>query len=312
MNSEKEIKGIIKNIIKEELYPDFYLDEAIKILSENDEPSPVVFWDLTKDKIDKSKEHIKTKPQAIEYLNKFFKKIKKLPHKIKTKLTTYILISFIGILGLSTISSFIPKDMPEVKAEISNYIPKIKEKHINPKKSSQNLIDFLKYEEGSPKRKGEPILKAYSIGDGMITIGWGHAERISSSKYDLDSKITRNEAERLLKNDIEWAEGVLNRILNKWEKEGINVEIDQDMYDAMVSMIFNMGGGNFRKTKFIQLVKQGKYKEAQEEIPTTMVSYPGHIPRRKKEAEMFGKNLMSDRMAIREIRVILRKIISGG
>ena len=60
------------------------------------------------------------------------------------------------------------------------------------------------------------------------------------------------------------------------------------MYDAMVSMIFNMGIGNFRLSDFIQMVKRGEYKEAQDSIKKTNVTYPGHKPRREKESKMFG------------------------
>ena len=80
----------------------------------------------------------------------------------------------------------------------------------------------------------------------------------------------------------------MNRILDSWEEQGIKVEITQGMYDAMVSMIFNMGIGNFRTSEFIQLVKQGRYDEAKEKIKTTNVTYPGHKPRREKESNIFS------------------------
>ena len=67
----------------------------------------------------------------------------------------------------------------------------------------------------------------------------------------------------------------------------IPFKITQGMYDAMISMAYNMGRGGFRGSDFIQLVKQGKYKEAKNKILSTNITYAGHKSRRKKESEMF-------------------------
>jgi hypothetical protein len=80
----------------------------------------------------------------------------------------------------------------------------------------------------------------------------------------------------------------------------IPFNITQDMYDSMTSMIYNMGIGNFRGSDFIQLVKLGKYEQAKERILTTNVTYPGHIPRRQKESDMFGGNLGGEMLAMNE------------
>jgi lysozyme len=142
----------------------------------------------------------------------------------------------------------------------------------------------------------------------MVTVGWGHAERVGQSKLRKGDKISYEQAEKYLADDIAEAEGYLNNILDKWEADSVDVKLDQGKYDAMVSMIFNMGIGNFRKTDFIQLVKQGKYDEAAEKILTTAVSYPGHIPRREMESKMFSgeDNTM---LAMKEVRNIIRQVL---
>ena len=62
------------------------------------------------------------------------------------------------------------------------------------------------------------------------------------------------------------------------------------MYDAMVSMAYNMGPG-IRKSDFIQAVKKGDLKTAKELILTTSENlfddFPGLKTRREKEAKMF-------------------------
>ena len=103
-----------------------------------------------------------------------------------------------------------------------------------------------------------------------------------------ETKITKKQADKLLDGDLQGAVDGLNRILDTWVDKGIKVEITQGMYDAMVSMIYNMGIGNFRNSEFIQLVKHGQYDKAKEKIKTTNVTYPGHKTRRKKESDIFS------------------------
>lgn len=298
--------------------------ESFYVLNEDDSPSPTFEWDIAKEKIDDSKKNIKTPAQAQKYLDWFIEKVGKMPKSIKKKLIKYVAISLFGILGFNSIVDSIPNDMPEVKREVANTLaatnmpsvdtvmakPKAEKevvvKKFAPRKSSSSLSDFLKHEEGSIKQKGEPVLRAYDIGDGMVTIGWGHAEDEKSTKLRVGDEITREKAEELLASDIKYAEDALNRILNDWESKGIEMDIDQSMYDAMVSMIFNMGIGNFRNSDFIQMVKRGDYESASDEILDTNVTYPGHIPRRQKEKEMFDSEYETP---INEIREMVRGIL---
>lgn len=284
------------------------IDEALafiveNFLNENDEPSPTFEWDFVKSKIDDSKKYIRTKEQAYEYLIRLLEKIKSLPKSIKIKIAKYVAMSLIGILGYSAIKDAVYENIPEINKEMNmamaSYIKNSNEVEYNklkvePRKSSDSLVNMLKWEEGSIQEKGEPVLEAYKIGDGMITIGWGHAERIGESQFSIGQKITKEKAEELLAEDIAEAERGLNRILDDWKADSINVNINQSMYDAMTSMIFNMGIGNFRKSDFIQLVKQGKYDDAAEKILTTNVTYPGHVIRRQRESDMFSKDIQSE------------------
>lgn len=286
-------EGIILNESKN------HINELVILLESNEDNTFV--WDLSKEKLDKSLSNIDSESKAKKYLTMFLNKISRLSSHIRIKLVKYVILSLIGVLSYNSITSVVHNQDPEVYREISKISPEelktdfigkyknIKSKRI--RNSSKSLIKFLKHEEGDAKEKGQPVLTAYELGDGMITIGWGHAEKKTESKIKKGQKISRVKAEKLLKSDIEESEAALNRILNAWEEQGIKMNITQGMYDAMTSMIFNMGIGNFRKSEFIQLVKKGKYNEAKNRILTTNVSYPGHEYRREKEAEMFGNNL---------------------
>lgn len=324
IRQQSAIREMVHEVVgelQEDIFREFdeYLSEVFSV-RESDEPSPTFEWDIAKDKIDRSKSGVKTAEQAYDYLKRFIEKVKNLPEAIKKRLIRYVAVSFIALLGLNVTSSLIPSGLEDVKHDIEVtahqkgygdelggvYGVEKKEVHVNPRKSSSSLVDFLKYEEGSIKHKGEPVLKAYKLGDGMITVGWGHAEKIGASKLRKGDTITVAQAEALLKEDIEEAELYLNNILDDWKEQGIEVTIDQGMYDAMTSMIFNMGIGNFKKSDFIQLVKQGKNDEAAEKILTTNVTYPGHVPRREKESEMFSGGTQ---LAMNEVRKIIRQVL---
>lgn len=293
-----------------------YISEVFNTINESDEPSPTFEWDVAKEKIDNSKRDVDTAEKAYEYLNWFLEKIKSLPKLIKLRLTKYVVMSILFLLGATTINSVVSDKAPEISQKIAMAINVPEEEAPEevaietPTSVSDSLIEFLKHEEGSIQHKGEPVLKAYKIGDGMVTVGWGHAEKVGSSNFKKGDVISYKKAEELLAKDIAEAKGGLDRLLGRWDEAGVEYEIDQGMYDAMTSMIFNMGIGNFLKSDFIQLVKSGNYNEAANEILTTNVSYPGHIPRREKEKEMFtsGENQVQQ-LAMKEVRKLVRKVL---
>jgi len=273
----------------------------LSLITEDGKTEPDMEWDFepVKKEIDLSKLWVKTKEDAIEYLKKIKEKFEDLPSEIKQKIFKYITYSLIGLLSLKQIQKYL--DVPLHRAvEIEKDVIK---KVIPPRirKSSEGLIDHLKYEEGSVRHKGQPNLVAYDLGDGAYTIGYGHAIFPNEEEgFDFlpryskiipgRTKITKEEAETLLKDDMREAESIVNRILDQWEEKGIKPPITQGMYDAMVSMSFNMGRG-IRTSDFIQAVKQGDFDQARKLILTTSENlfdeFPGLESRRKKESEMF-------------------------
>lgn len=263
----------------------YHLDRLVKrlmIINEDGKVKPDMEWDLTpqvKKEIDLSKTWVKTKEDVMKYLNILSDKLKKIPTLTRNKILKYVLASFIGIAG---VSGLMDKVGDEIKTPTDTEIIRSNIRKPSIRKPSYGLKKFIKDEEGFK-------LTAYNIGDGMITIGYGHAEPISKTKMVAGkTTITKKEAEKLLNQDIQEATDGLNRILDSWDDQGIKVEITQGMYDAMVSMIFNMGIGNFRMSDFIQMVKRGEYNKAKEKIKTTNVTELGHVSRREKESNIFS------------------------
>lgn len=94
-------------------------------------------------------------------------------------------------------------------------------------------------------------LKAYKCPAGVLTIGYGHTNNVR-----LDDVLTQDEAEKLLDIDIKIKENELNKL--------IKVPVTQNQYDALISLLFNIGVGNFRTSTLLRLLNQKNYKGAGE------------------------------------------------
>ena len=290
-----------------------YLDRVVELCRIlNEEKKPDFEWEFeVKKNVDKSLDWVKTKDQAISYIKTLYDKIKNVSDNIKHKILRYVIYSFVGLFTLAQMNSMydgLTKEKPNLE-KIENIGGGSKEKKEQKIRDyDESLLKHMKYEEGSITDKGEPVLTAYDIGDGAKTIGYGHAIFSSESrgstggdypflpKYNKiivgKTKITKKQAEELLRDDLDKSKKELNKILDKWEEDGITSDIDQNMYNAMVSMIFNMGVGNFRTSEFIQYVKRNQMDNAEEQIKKessrSFRKFPGLKDRREREADMFG------------------------
>lgn len=159
----------------------------------------------------------------------------------------------------------------------------------------KNGYDFILSQEGwdDIRREENLRLKAYRIGDGMITVGYGHAEPIKNSKLKVGYKITKDQAELYLKNDLNNTANGIRRIFKQWKQKGIDVKITQNQFDVLVSLAYNMGLTDLRTSDFIQLVKQNRLKDAAEKIKTLNVEdkFPGLKDRRIREYLKFSEDL---------------------
>lgn len=132
-------------------------------------------------------------------------------------------------------------------------------------------------------------LTAYSIGDGMVTVGYGHASPLRKSKIRVGQKISEEQANQYLIKDVNIAAEGVKRMFKQWKQKGINVKITQNQYDVLVSMAFNMGISSFRKSEFIQTLKHNDLEKAAELIKVTGVNdkFAGLETRRLTEYQKF-------------------------
>ena len=242
--TEEQLRSFNNRLIYESILDDMVF--KISLIVEDGKTEPDMEWDFTnvKKDIDKSKLWVKTKKDAIQYIESVSDKIKNFPPELRKKILKYILYSFIGLLTVKQLNKTVEPALEKTVEVEKETIKKIIPPRI--RKSSSGLIDHLKYEEGSIVNKGQPNLVAYDLGGGAYTIGYGHAifpnEKESFEFLPRYSKIrpgrtriTKDNAETLLKDDLRESESIINRILNQWEQKGIKPSITQGMYDAMVN-----------------------------------------------------------------------------
>ena len=101
-------------------------------------------------------------------------------------------------------------------------------------KTSRKGIDFIKRHEALR-------LNAYLDAVGVWTIGYGHTK---TAKKGMT--ITEAEAEKLLVDDLKTAEEEIN---------SHNLPLKQHQFDALVSFVFNVGVGNFRRSTLLKRLK---------------------------------------------------------
>ena len=188
------------------------------------------------------------------------------------------------------VKNFIVSNIESVKGFVNNINSFINdERYVDPLTLtlSEEGKQFIINEEGGFQKT------AYKLGDGKITIGYGHAEPIKSSKYKVGDTITKQEAIDLLEKDLHYFETSIKRMFRQWSKKGYNVKITQNMFDALVSMAYNMGVTRLRNTEFIDYLMVSDFETAASIIPNTKISdkFPGLKKRRENEQKLFIKDL---------------------
>ena len=155
----------------------------------------------------------------------------------------------------------------------------------------QNSTPFYK-EHKMPmttSRQGKAMIKDFEgfrerpYRDGDIhLIGYGH--RILPQEKNL-KVCSRDQAEQLLKSDIEQAEQCIARF--------IPYGLRQNQYDALVSLIYSTGCGAFRTSNIYMHLKEKDFTAALKfwqkwTYNSWGISLMGLVDRRKKETELFG------------------------
>ena len=108
--------------------------------------------------------------------------------------------------------------------------------------SSVSDVSLIKEFEGCE-------LTAYKDIVGVWTIGYGHTKTVKPGM-----KITQRGAEELLRQDLAWVEAVINKY--------VKVPLKQNQYDAVASLIYNVGGTAFSKSTILRKLNANDFHAA--------------------------------------------------
>ena len=136
----------------------------------------------------------------------------------------------------------------------------------------QEGLNLIKHFEGCE-------LQAYKCPAGVWTIGYGHIKGVSEGMT-----ITQDEAEQMLIDEMAEYEGYVNKL--------VTVELNQNQFDAMVSWVYNLGGGNLSASTLLKVLNAGDYAG----VPAQMMRWnkaggkvlEGLTRRRQAEADLFA------------------------
>jgi|DEB0MinimDraft_3_1074331.scaffolds.fasta_scaffold39867_1 lysozyme len=155
---------------------------------------------------------------------------------------------------------------------------------------SQRGLDLIKKFEGLR-------LIAYKCSAGVDTIGYGH----TGPDVKPGLRITQEEAEKLLWRDTESAQQCVSSF--------VNVRLNQNEFDALVSFVFNVGPTAFVQSTLLRLLNSGADRkvvsaEFARWVKAAGKTVPGLVLRRKHEKALFleqikhpllGKSILAKR-----------------
>ena len=125
-------------------------------------------------------------------------------------------------------------------------------------------------------------LEAYQDAVGVWTIGYGHIKGVKEGMT-----ITKQQAEEMLLEElVEYENYVL---------EAVNHQLDQCMFDALVSWTYNLGPSNLNASTMLKVLNAGDYDGVPEQIKRWNKAVgkvlQGLVRRREAEALLFeGKD----------------------
>lgn len=143
-------------------------------------------------------------------------------------------------------------------------------------KTSDLGIAFIKRWEGVR-------LKAYRCSANVLTIGVGHTAAMGEPYPVEGMKITEAEAEAILRRDLSSIE--------RGVQQAVKVPLNQRQFDTLVSFVFNVGIGAFRKSTLLKRLNAKDY----DAVPSELMKWTraggrvvqGLVNRRKAEADMW-------------------------
>ena len=135
---------------------------------------------------------------------------------------------------------------------------------------AKSTLDFITKEEGARN-------KAYKDSKGLWTIGVGHLIK-ADEQHLINTTLTDSQVEDLLKSDLKWCSEAV--------ESSVRVPLQQNQFDALYSLCFNIGETNFKKSTVVKKINDNDMQGAAEAI-LMWSKQPELLPRRKREKALF-------------------------
>jgi|TARA_R110000851_G_scaffold329761_1_gene501963 lysozyme len=136
---------------------------------------------------------------------------------------------------------------------------------------SQEGLSLIKKFEGCE-------LEAYKCAAGVWTIGFGSIKGVKQG-----DTITQEEADNLLLHEMDEYEGYIN--------DAVNVDLNQNQFDALVSWVFNLGPSNLSSSTLLTRINNKDWDDVPAQIKRWNKAggkvLQGLIRRREAEALLF-------------------------
>lgn len=137
---------------------------------------------------------------------------------------------------------------------------------------SKNGLDLIKQFESLQ-------LKAYKCSANVWTIGYGHTKNVKEG-----DRISQDQANCFLMQDLYSVERAIVRL--------VKVKLNQNQFDALCSLIFNIGISAFNKSTLLAKLNNGDYVGAAEQFrrwnKVNNVVMAGLVRRRQAEEDLFN------------------------
>lgn len=158
-------------------------------------------------------------------------------------------------------------------------------------KISQKGIDLIKSFESCKLTSYKAVET-----ETFYTIGYGH--------YGADVKkgqtITKDEALKLLDKDLDRFESAVNNL--------VRVSLNQNQFDALVSLTFNIGVNAFKKSTLLRQLNEKDYEGAKDQFKrwnkSSGIVLNGLIRRRKEEELLFNTKVSEPKVNVKNYKVL--------
>ena len=126
-------------------------------------------------------------------------------------------------------------------------------------------------------------LKAYRCPAGIWTIGYGHTSAAGPPEVRGNMRISREQAEAILKQDLAQFESDVSSM--------VRIPLTENQFDALVSFAFNCGVAALRRSTLLKRVNAGAF----EAVPAELMKWtradgkelPGLVRRRRAESALW-------------------------